>query len=107
MILVRPILDSIVPITCSPIDKIFYAIRMTQPSFHPQYAVITVFEETVLNSLLAGLADGVIYNVPLKPERLFPDDALLCIPDDIIETEPDNADNVVQALWEDVTGPTS
>ena len=107
MILVQPILDSLVPVPSSPINEIFYVTKIMQSSFHPQYAVITVFEETVLNSLLTGLADGVIFDVPLKPERLFPDDALLCIPDDIIETEPDNADNVVQALWEDVTGPTS
>ena len=85
MILVRPILDSLVPIPSSPIDKIFYVTKITQPSFHPQYAVITVFEETVLDSLLTDLMDGVIFDVPLKLERLFPDDALLRIPGNIIE----------------------
>ena len=103
MVLIQPILDSLDPVPSSPIDAIFYVNKMAQPSFHPQYAVITVFEEMVLNSLLTGLADGVIFDVPLKPERLFPDDALLRIPNDIIEAEPDNANNVVQDLREEVT----
>ena len=103
-----PILDILVPIPSSPIDEIFYATNVTQPSFHPQYDVITVFEETVLDSLLTGLADGVLYNVPLRPERLFPENIVLCIPDNIIDAEPDNAGNVVQALREDeVTSPVN
>ena len=107
MVLVRPIFDSLVPIPSSHIDEIFYVTRMTQSSFHPQYAAIMVFEETVLNRFLAGLADGVIYNVPLKPERLFPNNVVLRIPNDIIEAESDNADNVIQTLREEVTGPVN
>ena len=91
MVLVQRILDSLVPIPSLPINKIFYVTRVTRPSLHPQYAVITVFEETVLKSLLTGLADGVIYGVPLRSERLFPDHVFLRIPDDIINDEPNNA----------------
>ena len=80
---------------------------MTQPSLHPQYAVITVFEETVLESLLTCLADGVIYGVPSRPECSFPDDVVLRIPGDIINDEPDNAGDVVQALRDEVTGPVN
>ena len=107
MVLVRRILDNLVPIHSSPIDKIFYVTRVTQASFHPQYAIIMVFEETVLESLLNGLADGVIYDVPLRTERLSPDDVVIRIPDDIIDDEPDNAGNVVQALREEVTDPVN
>ena len=103
MVLVQPILDSLVPVPSSPIGEIFHVTKMTQPSCHPQYAVITVFEETFLNSLLTGLADGVVFDVPLKLEHLFPNNTLLRILDDIIEAEPDNANNVVQDLREEVT----
>ena len=41
----------------------------------------------------------------LNPERLHPHDTLLRIPDDIIDAEPVNVDNVLQALREEVTGP--
>ena len=57
--------------------------------------------------MLTGLTDGVIYNVPLRPERLFPDGVVLRIPGNIIEAEPDNAGNVIQALREEVTGPVN
>ena len=103
VVLIQPILDSIVPVPSSPIDKIFYVARMM--SIHPQFAVIMVFDKSVLNSLLLGLADGVIFDVQLKPEHFFPDDVLLCIPDNIIDTEPVNAGKVIQALPEEVTGP--
>ena len=91
MVLVQSILDSLVPVPSSPIDEIFYVTRVTQPSFRLHYTVITVFEETVLESLLTGLADGVIYDVPLRPERSFPNDVVLRIPNDIIDDDPDNA----------------
>ena len=104
MVLIQRILDSLVPIPSSPVGEIFYVTRVTQPNLHPQFSVITVFEETILESLLTGLADGVIYGVPLRPERLFPDDVVLCIPDDVINDEPDNAGEVVQALWDEGTG---
>ena len=54
MVLVQHILDSLVPIPSSPVDEIFYVTKVTQPSLHPQYAAITVFEETVLESLLTA-----------------------------------------------------
>ena len=66
-----------------------------------------MFEKAILDSLLEGLADSVLYSVPLRPERLYPDDVVLRIPDDIIENEPDNDDNVVQVLREEVVGPVN
>ena len=54
---------------------------------------------------MTGLADGVIYGVPLRPERLSPTDVVLRIPDDVIDDEPNNADEVVQALRDEVLGP--
>ena len=41
----------------------------------------------------------------LEPERLHPNDTLLCMPDNIIESEPVNEDNVIQALLEEVACP--
>ena len=58
MVLIQPILNSIIPVPASPIDEILYVTKMTLPSIHPQLAVIIVFEETVLNSLLVGLLGG-------------------------------------------------
>ena len=80
---------------------------MTLSIIHPQFTLITVFEEAVLDRLLTGLEDGMIFDVHLKPECLHPDDTLLCIPDDIIDSEPVNADNMIQALREEVSGPVS
>jgi hypothetical protein len=107
MVPVQHILDNLVPIPSSPIDEIFYVTRVTQPCLHPQFAVITVFNEAILESLLTGLADGVIYGVPLRPERLSPTDVVLRIPDDVIDDEPNNADEVVQALRDEVSGPVN
>ena len=67
--------------------------------------MITLFDESILNWFLTGLADGILYGVRLEPERLDPNATLLCIPDNLIDLEPANANNVVQALWEDVSGP--
>ena len=43
----------------------------------------------------------------LNPERLHLDNTLLRIPDDIIDAESVNADNVIQALREEVTCPVN
>ena len=107
MVLIQPILDSIISVWDGPIDKIFYVIQMTLPSIHPEYATITVFEETVFDRLLKGLVDGVIFDMQLNPKRLHPANTLLHIPDDITGKEPINADTVIQTLWEEVTGPVS
>ena len=107
MVLIQPILNSIIPVPASPIDEIFYVTKMTLTSIHPQFTVIIVFNKTVLNSLLMGLADGVIFDVKLNPERLYLDDTLLCIPDSIIDAEHVNAGDMIQALQEEVTGPVN
>ena len=72
MILVWPILASLVPnpvlnskgivprcIIC--LDKPFYATAVSQPSHHPQFIVITVFEEAIRDLLITCLADGVLF----------------------------------------------
>ena len=66
--------------------------------------MITVFEEAIPNLLITGLADGVLFGVRLEPERLHPGDSLLCIPNNVIESEPDNTGNVIQALQREITG---
>ena len=90
MVLVRPILASLVPdpvpdlnvIIPRPInriDKIFYATAVSQPSHHPQFIVITVFEETIRNLLVTGLADDGLFGVCLELERLHPQDSIVLI----------------------------
>ena len=66
--------------------------------------MITVFEEAIHNLLITGLADGVMFGVRLELERLHSEDSILCIPNDIIELEPNNTGNVIQALQREVTG---
>ena len=63
MVLIQPILNSIIPVRDGPIDEICHATQMTLTSIHPKYNVITVFEEIVLDRLLTGLADRVIFDV--------------------------------------------
>ena len=117
MVLVRPLLASSIPVPVpnpnpaglvqhpdSHTNEIFYVTTMALPSVHPQFAVITVFEEAVLNRLLTSLADGIIFDARLEPEHLHPDATLLCIPYDVIDSEPGNANNVIQALREEVSG---
>ena len=104
IVLAQPLLDSITPVPVVPVDEIFYVTKMMLPSIHPQFAMITVFEEAVIDSLLTGLAAGIIFDVQLNPECLHPDNTLICIPEDIIDSEPVNADNVIRAFREEVTG---
>ena len=54
--------------------------------------------------MITGLADGVLFGVRLEPERLHPEDSLLRIPNNVIESEPNNTGNVIQALRREVTG---
>ena len=44
------------------------------------------------------------FGVHLEPERLHPEDSLLCIPDNVIESEADNTGSVIQALHREITG---
>ena len=101
MVQVRPILVSLVPNPVSDsngiiprrvnrLDRIFYATTVSQPNHHPQFIVITLFEEAIRDLLITGLVDGVLFGVRLEPERLHPEDSLLCISDNVIESEPDN-----------------
>ena len=54
--------------------------------------------------MVTGLADGVLFGVHLEPEGLHPEACLLCIPDDVFESEPDNTGNTIQALRRGVAG---
>ena len=75
MVLVRPILahhvaafpDSNGIISCpiDRIDEIFYATSMSQSSHHPQFIIITVFEDTIRDHLVTELADGELFDVRL------------------------------------------
>ena len=77
---------------------------MSQPSHHCQLIVTTVFEEALRDLLITYLADGVLSGVRLELERLHPKDSLMCIPNNVIESEPDNTGNVIQALRMEITG---
>ena len=63
-----------------------------------------MFEETIRDLLVTGLADGVLFGVHLELEELHPKDSLLHIPDDVFESEPDNTGDAIQALQRGVTG---
>ena len=72
MILVRPILflfatvpdsNGVIPYPVNRIDEIFYATAVSQPSHHPQFIVITVFEETIRDLLITGLAGDELFGV--------------------------------------------
>ena len=78
LILVRPILASlvpdpvpdlsgIVPGCINRLEKIFYATAMSQPSHHPPFIVITVFEEAIHNLLITGPSDWVLFGVRIEP----------------------------------------
>ena len=82
----------------------FYATAVSQPSHHPQFIVITVFEEAIRNPLKTGLVDSVLFGGRPELERLHPKDSLLYITDDVIESEPNNTGSVIQALQREVTG---
>ena len=71
------------------------------PSIHPQFIVITMFEEATLDRLMTGPVNAELYHMCLEPERLDPDATLVPIPDSLIAVEASNADNVIQALRED------
>ena len=63
-----------------------------------------MFEETIRDLLVTGLADGELSGVCLEPERLHPQDSLLRIPDDVFESEAGNTGDAIQALWRGVIG---
>ena len=63
-----------------------------------------MFEETICDLLITGLADDALFGVRLEPEVFHPKDSLLHIPEDVFESDPDNTGDVVQALWREVTG---
>ena len=43
-----------------PVDKILFVTSMTQPSVHPQFAIITLFNEDIRDQLVTGLADVIL-----------------------------------------------
>ena len=54
-----------------------------------------MFEETIRNLLITGLADGVLFGVRLEPEGLHPEDSLLRISNNVFDSEPDNTGDVM------------
>ena len=88
-----------------PVNKVFFVTSMAQPSVNPQFAVVTLFNEDIHDQLVTGLADVTLYGVCLEPESLDPNTTLLHLPDNLIDNEPANADNVIQVLLEEVSGP--
>ena len=114
IILVRPIIASlvatvsdsngIIPCPINRIAEIFYTTTISQPSHHPRFIIITVFEETIHDLLVTGLAGGELFGVRPEPERVHPQDSLLRIPNDVFECEPKNTGDVIQALRRGVTG---
>jgi len=114
LIVMRPILhhlaiipgsNGVIPCPVNRIDKMFYATAVSRPSHHPQFIVITVFEETIRDRLISELADDELFGVRLEPEILHPQDSVLRIPDDIFASEPDNSGDVIQNLRERITEP--
>ena len=101
MLILRPFLVG----ANQPINKVFFVTSMAQPIVHPQFSVITLFEEAIRDQLVMGLADVMLYGVCLKPENLDPYATLLCLPDDLIDSEPENADDVIQVLQEEILVP--
>ena len=73
MVLLRPLLVDLASHANQLVDKIFFVTTMARPSVHPQFSIITLFEEAILDRLLASLADRILYGVHLEPERLHPD----------------------------------
>ena len=89
-----------------PVEKIFFVTSMAQPSVHPQFAIITLFEGAICDKLVTGLVDATLYGVRLEQESLDPDATLLHLPANLIDDGHVNADNVIQVFREEVSGPT-
>ena len=49
MVLIRPLIVGLVGHANQPINEIFMVTMVAQPSIHPQFAVITLFEDAILN----------------------------------------------------------
>ena len=45
---------------------------MSQPSYHPQFILVAMFEEALCDLLITGPVDGVLFDVRLELERLHP-----------------------------------
>ena len=88
-------MNGVIPRPINRIDEIFYATTVSQPSHHPQFIIITVFEETIRDLLVTGLADGELFGVRLEPDKVHPQDSLLHIPDDVFECEPENTGDAI------------
>ena len=58
-----PVPDSngVIPRRVNCLGEVFYATAVSQPSHHPQFIVITVFEEAIRDLLITCLADGVLF----------------------------------------------
>ena len=81
LIVMRPILHHLATIPDSNgvilrpinrIDEMFYATTVSRPSHHPQFIVITIFEETIRDCLISELADDELFGVRLEPEIASP-----------------------------------
>ena len=97
--------NGVIPRLVQRVDEMFYAVPISQPSHQPQFLVITVFEESIRDHLISELADEELFGIRLDPKVLYPQDSVLCIPDDIFASEPDNPDQVIQCLRHQITAP--
>ena len=97
--------NGVVPRPIHRVGEMFYATAVSRPSHHPQFIVITAFEESIRDRLLSELADDELFGARLNPKILYPQDSVLRIPNDIFASEPDNSGNVIQNLRERITAP--
>ena len=97
--------NGVIPRPVQRVDEMFYAVPVSQPSHHPQFIVVTVFEESIRDLLISGLADEELFGIRLDPKVLYPQDSVLRIPDAIFASEPDNPDQVIQCLRHHITAP--
>ena len=81
LVVMRPILhllaaapgsNGVVPRPIHRVDEMFYATTVSRPSHHPQFIVITIFEETIRDCLISELADDELPGVRLEPEIASP-----------------------------------
>jgi hypothetical protein len=114
LVIMRPILrllaaasgsNGVVSRPIQHVDEMFYAAAVSRPSHHPQFIVITVFEESIRDHLISELADEELFGIRLDPKILYPQDSVLRIPDNIFASEPDNSDEVIQNLRHRITAP--
>ena len=49
MVLIRPLRVGLVDHANKHVDEIFFVTTVAQPSIHPQFAVMTLFEEAIID----------------------------------------------------------